>query len=186
MDLLSHILIPLFILFIAENHFYLSTILLSFTTILVDFDCFFGLFFCQYHRVLFHTILIPFFFMFIGSLYFRKKEHKKIFRILFLISFFVLSHILFDISYGGVALFYPLSDKFYEVKYEVTLLGRDIGFNYGVTSHENTLGIDWRNPMNVSYEVMPGILAWRNAFMFLLLFLVMLPYSKKKFVNDVF
>ena len=183
MDLLSHILIPLLILFAIEDNFYLSTILLSLITVIPDFDLFFardG----SLHRIILHNIFLPIIIMLIAFLLF--KNNKKIFRVFILIAFFLMSHLILDLTYGGIALFYPLTDKFIEVNLEVQTFSLKPYIDSYIHIYDHNDKKDWRNSSKAEVsDIKPGIIAWRNSFLFILLFIMILPYTKKRFVNDL-
>ena len=100
MDVLFHWIIPLLIMLAFSGIDKRTIILLSPFAVFPEIDAFFGM-----HRVIFHNIfivLIPLLF------YLMLRKNKLIF---FLIAYFLLSHVILDLAYPGVALFYPLVDE---------------------------------------------------------------------------
>ncbi|ODS37204.1 MAG: hypothetical protein A7316_02045 [Candidatus Altiarchaeales archaeon WOR_SM1_86-2] len=100
MDILFHWLIPLIIVIAFSNIDKRTILLLSPFALFPEIDAFFVM-----HRILLHNIfvaLVPLLF------YFISRKNKLIFV---LISYFLLSHLILDLAYPGVALFYPLSGK---------------------------------------------------------------------------
>jgi len=163
MDLLSHWLVPfLIILLIRKPSF--TLLILSIFSIAPDFDIIFLP--SNLHRFYTHNlfiVLIPLICAFI----FLNLKKRKAFSILLIISFFLFSHIMLDLTYGGVPLLYPCSSKFFEISIELQTYGnlKPFWHNYfrAYTPQKRT---DWRD-VSDSTEIKPGIIAWRNAFMIL-------------------
>ena len=100
MDVLFHWIIPLLIMLAFSGIDKKTIILLSPFALFPEIDAFFGM-----HRVIFHNVfivLIPLLFYFVS----RKKK-----LIFILIAYFLLSHVMLDLAYPGVALLYPITDE---------------------------------------------------------------------------
>ncbi len=102
MEPLVHLLIPTTILYFLLPKHRKWVLILSFLTFIMDFDYFIP----DYHRVFFHNL----FFIIIIS--------TTIFLILgkipyFISLFYLFSHLIFDISDPGYAIFFPFSNTLY-------------------------------------------------------------------------
>lgn len=100
-SLVTHIIIPLFILLIFSDELKLSKkmlIFLSFFAIFPDIDIFYM------HRFILHNIFI--FIIPIAIYYFRKDI-----KVSLVIAYYLLSHLILDTFYGGIHILYPFSDK---------------------------------------------------------------------------
>jgi hypothetical protein len=121
MEPLFHLFIPILILLAffpkLEKKYIFG---LAFFTILMDFD----IFLTGWHRVLMNNFL--FIFIVSGMVYFvwDKKAY-------FVSLFYLSSHLIFDMSYPGGAIFFPFSTKLYSIIAEIYKQG-DFIFNLGI------------------------------------------------------
>jgi hypothetical protein len=129
MEPIMHFLIPLLILLVAFPKLDRKLVfLLAFLALVPDLD-----FFIDFtHRFLFHNI----FFVLILSLviYFFSKDVK-----IFLISlYYLMSHLILDLTIGSLALFWPLYQRLIEV---TIFLNSKWEFVFKITTHPlNTIG----------------------------------------------
>lgn len=115
MDLFAHITIPLLILLALRVDTRKILVMLPFAVIL-DLDVFFG-----YHRFLFHNLLVAFLLPLMWTILIYKYK-KEWFSYAWIALFFMVSHLILDIT-EGIALFYPVLTTFYDV--EVSLYIQD-------------------------------------------------------------
>jgi membrane-bound metal-dependent hydrolase YbcI (DUF457 family) len=168
MDLLSHWLFPLIALILYDqlkyNKILLSSLVLSVFAILPDFDVFLG---TAVHRTFSHSIFIPIIILLIAVI-FRLKDSKYA-RCLFVISFFLFSHLLLDLSYGGIPLLYPFSEDFVTAELEVSTYSSLVPlFHFRLEKYTPQASIDWR--YTTDPDIKPGVIAWRNTIAIMLLF----------------
>ncbi len=79
-------------------------------------------FFRGTHRVWSHTVFAPLLIMLLsGPIAKFKSSKKNLQRNLRLFSIMWLTHIIFDLTFGPLALFYPLDDRFYNVFFGITV-----------------------------------------------------------------
>jgi membrane-bound metal-dependent hydrolase YbcI (DUF457 family) len=120
MDTLFHFLFPVITSLAAKvhvKHKIRNILLAGALTVLIDLDHFIGLERATFHNI-FITILLPvILILFTFSL--KAKYSLKGFSILLLL--FLSSHTILDLFSGGVALFYPLSDRYYSINFGVTI-----------------------------------------------------------------
>lgn len=122
----SHAFIPLAILFIFSNKLNINPkniIIFSIFGIFPDFDTIF------IHRMTFHNIfilIIP-----LSIFIFTKKK-----EIVFIVSFYLLSHLILDLFNGGIYVLYPIFDgKFFinaEIMSNYNIDGIMYTLNYGI------------------------------------------------------
>ena len=181
MDLLFHWFLPLLILAFFERRIRTSTLLLSIFTIVPDLDI---LFLPAKHRYLMNNVFFLMIPLIIG-IFFYFKNNKKVARVFFIISFFLFSHIMLDLTYGGEPLFYPVSNKFVEVSLELQTYGnlQPKWHNY-IRFYNPQESVDWRS-VSDNPDVKPGIIAWRNSFIVIFLFVILLLVNIKH-LKDLF
>lgn len=156
-SLVSHIFIPLAILFIFSEKLEIDKryiVILCLFGILPDTDIF------LFHRATFHNI----FFLAIPILVLMfSKENRNISGI---ISFYIGSHLLLDIFDGGIFLLYPLYHDVFFIHSEFwfnngSIHGLEKGFvpilNYGMSNHVVNIVNSWAGEPMISSENM-GIL----------------------------
>ena len=120
MDILFHFLFPIITALAAKVHIKhrLRNILIAGAlTVLIDLDHFIGVERATFHNV-FITLLLPLITV-ILTFNFKTSYNFKGFSILLLI--FLSSHLVLDIFSGSVALFYPISDKYYSFAFELII-----------------------------------------------------------------
>ncbi len=129
MDILFHWLIPLIIVIAFSNIDKRTILCLSPFALFPEIDAFFGM-----HRMILHNLFVVSVPLLI---YFISRRKKLIFV---LIAYFLLSHVVLDLAYPGVALFYPLSDE--RIYFSVDFMFEDWGVmpvvDYGVYYVEPT------------------------------------------------
>ncbi len=105
----SHAFIPLAILFIFSGQLKLNVkniIILNFFGIFPDFDAIF------LHRMTFHNIFILIIPLFV-LIYTKKRD------IAFIVSFYLLSHLILDLFNGGISALYPFYNKIFFINAEI-------------------------------------------------------------------
>ena len=164
-SLLTHILIPLFILLIFSEQLKLSKkviTLLSFFAIFPDIDIF------HFHRSFLHNIfilIIPI------IIYIFWKDIK----FSFIMGYYMISHMILDTFNNGVSLLYPVYDKFLYFVIGLTYEG-DIKpiFKFGIQS-----------TMTTDYVKFPMISSENSATVLLLIIMFcILLISKHKSLNS--
>jgi len=110
MDILTHIFLPLTLLYVLKRGFKTKHFPLALFAILPDFDVLTGI-----HRGLFHSIifLAPLSALMLATEYASKKRLKYSLIALF----FLYSHILLDFLAGGVPLLYPIVNQGVGIKF---------------------------------------------------------------------
>ena len=107
MEPILHILIPLLILLALFPKLDKRLIIgLSFLAIFPDLDFFIP----SIHRVILHNIFIA---IIIPSLIYFISRNLKAFYISL---YYLISHLILDLTIGGIALFYPIYQKLIEIK----------------------------------------------------------------------
>ena len=121
MDLLFHFLFPIIGALAAKVHIkhkIRDILIIGALSLLVDLDHFIGLERATFHNV-FITLLLPIIII-ILAFSFKKSYNLKGLSILLLI--FLSSHLILDIfSEGYVALFYPISNKYYTFEFDISI-----------------------------------------------------------------
>jgi membrane-bound metal-dependent hydrolase YbcI (DUF457 family) len=187
MDLLSHVILPLAALVMFSLVHYrkikLSIIILSIFAVLPDFDTFLG-----FHRGYFHNVFFLALFLLpaLALLKFKDARLKKMGFFLVIISYYVFSHLVLDLTYGGIPIIYPISTNHIEINLEITTYA-DLRPNLEgfVRWYEPGQRKLWYNS-HKSSSVKPGIIFWRNAFLmgFVLFLPLLIEFKKIKFEND--
>ncbi len=104
MDILTHIFLPLTIVYILKKDFKVKYFPLVLFTIIPDFDVLIGI-----HRGLFHSIifLIPLSLLILAIEYIFKRRLKYS----LIAIFFLYSHLILDFIAGGVPFLYPIINQ---------------------------------------------------------------------------
>ena len=159
MEPILHVLIPLLILLALfpklDKRLVISLSLLVF---LPDIDFFIP----SLHRILFHNI----FFASITSLIiYLISQNLKAFYISL---YYLTTHLILDLTFGGVAIFYPLYKKLIELTIS---LNTNFLFTCNIKTYELTKGIEYAGPSHYFTKI--GILV-------LTIFIIMLIIKYKK------
>jgi len=120
MDPLFHFVFPSLVAFAAKvkiKHRLRDILLVGALSVLIDLDHFIGVERATFHNI-FITFLIPLAIVLLTFI-FKTKYDVKGFAILLLI--FLSSHLVLDLFPGEIALFYPLSDKYYSFSFDLTM-----------------------------------------------------------------
>ena len=128
-SLISHIFISLALLFIFSSKLDLKPkqiILLSFFAILPDLDAF-----VYVHRVAFHNIFFAIAIVFLIQCIFNNRKTSLI------VAFYLLSHLILDLTDGGLSLLYPIISSVAFLNLGVLLDGYIFTpvLSYGFASH---------------------------------------------------
>lgn len=134
MEPILHILIPLLILLALFPKLDKKWVIgLSFLAILPDLDFYTS----PIHRIALHNI---FFIIILPSLIYLISRNLKAFYISL---YYLTSHLILDLTIGGVALFYP----FYKKLIEITIsLSTDFNFTFNIITHELTKVTEYTGP----------------------------------------
>lgn len=123
MDSLTHFMLPIIAALATRIHLkhgIRNIILLGTATVLIDIDHFYPIVNIFGNRLLFHNvffmIIIPLILIFY-AFYYNKSYNFKGMSILTLI--FFSSHLLLDVVYGGLKLFWPLSNETFGIAIEI-------------------------------------------------------------------
>lgn len=169
MEPILHILIPLLILLALFPKLDKKLIIgLSLLTILIDID----FFIYPLHRILMHNI---FFVLIISLLVYLISNNLKAFYISL---YYLIAHLILDLTIGGVAIFYPLYKKLIELTIS---LNTDFLFTFNIKIYELS---------KVAEYVGPHYFFTKTSILVLLIVIIMLiikykekisKYIKKKF-----
>lgn len=126
MDTLFHFVFPVFTALAAkvhDKHKIRDILIAGALTVLIDLDHYVGLTRATFHNV-FITLLLPLIIVILAFIFKRSYSFKG-FSVLLLI--FLSSHLFLDLfSEGPVALFYPLSNEYYNLNFDISVpLGND-------------------------------------------------------------
>jgi len=129
MDILFHWLVPVVITIAFTKIDKRTILLLSPFALFPDIDAFFGM-----HRMVLHSLFIALIPLLLCIVFKSRKLE------LILISYFILSHIIFDLSYPGVMLFYPFINEMFYFSFDFMFDNWNIvpNFDYGVYHLEPT------------------------------------------------
>lgn len=160
-------------------------------------------YFAGSHRVWSHSLFFPFTLMLIAPLFGRLFSQKKdLTRNIQLFGFIWFTHIIFDLTFGPLALFYPLDTRFYDVNFgiqvglkgnwlvPVTLAGFYMHVSYEPQNiGSNTFFVNWTPQQRISTfgsnQIMIDITNfWSHVAIFAYyVIIVLLPYVKFEVTN---
>ena len=122
MDSLFHFLFPIIAALAAKvhvKHTLRNVIILGILSVSLDLDHFIG---AGFDRALLHTVFVTILFPLILIFFafsLKTSVYTKSFSILLLI--FLSSHLFLDIFGEGVAIFYPISDNYYSINFNLSV-----------------------------------------------------------------
>ncbi len=162
-----HFLLPLLILLVAfpkiDRRIAFS---LAFLAFIPDFD-----FFINFtHRFLFHNVFFP---VILSSVIYLFTRNIQIFWISL---YYLISHIILDLTVGAVALFWPLYERMFEI---IIYFDSRLNFVFKINTY----------PLGVVEEQMtsrPSYFFTQEGIIVIMLFLIMLVIAYKKEIKRFF